>query len=100
MGQRRKEDNVERENANPELLLLSVFIPVESQPSPLRSLVFGVHSRILFPLPNTFSILQFSLDNSAYQRCFCGSVAIFLWKHCARFQIAVFFFAHSANALT
>jgi hypothetical protein len=93
MGQRRKEDNVERQNANPELLLLSAFIPVESQPS--SSL-----SRFRRSLPNIFSVLQFSLDNSAYERCFCGSVAIFLWKHCARFQIAVFFFAHSANALT
>ena len=58
MGQCRKEDNLERENANPELLLLSAFIPVESQPSSLRSLVFGVYSRIFFRSYNSCSTIQ------------------------------------------
>jgi hypothetical protein len=75
-------------------LAVPLFIPMRANLGPAGCSAIWVFA------PECFSLLQSSLDNAPYERCFRGASALFLWKLCERFQIAADFAAQTANALT
>jgi hypothetical protein len=61
-------------------LAVPLFIPMRANLGPAGCSAIWVFA------PEYFSLLQSSLDNAPYERCFRGASALFLWKLCERFQ--------------
>src|SRR3977135_571251 len=76
------------------------FLPHRSSSRLRATFVLLGALRFLVARSRIFFVLEFSLDNSTYERCFCGASALFLWKFCVRFQIAAAFAVQPANAFT